>query len=447
MASDVRKVIQSISDRWFMTEPLMFAMFCSHQLSENKMMSCGFRSGKRKIEYNPLMLEGFDEVEINELLRREVLRIILKHPYDRQPVNPIRELLYLASNLTIYEHGGSAISPELDSSFEIPHGLSYEEYYNFLLHNFTTSPKEDELLIDNMEEDSEKGDNGYGTIKSNEKQNDLEESGNSPGDGEERDNDDSESSGVSEGLGDEGISDEIDKNKGHTHSFKAPTSFSELHENGKDVVELWENDETEIEYINRCIENAMLTKQWGSVPGRFQDIIVASTLKKDNIRRKLDLFRSSIISTERRLTRMRPSRRYGWQQMGVIHPYVSKLLIGVDTSGSLRSEDLVRFFSIVNTFFTYGIPTIDILQFDVELHFPLLSLKKATKEITIRGRGGTDFQAIIYYYKEHKEYDGLIIFTDGYAPKPKLPPNRKILWVLQDMNCYNDFELNPKVYI
>lgn len=45
------------------------------------------------------------------------------------------------------------------------------------------------------------------------------------------------------------------------------------------------------------------------------------------------------------------------------------------------------------------------------------------------GRGGTDFQEVIDYYKEHKEYDGLIIFTDGYAPIPKIPPNRKILWV------------------
>lgn len=434
MAIDIRKVIQSISDKWFMTEPLMFAMLCSHQLSENKMMQCTFRSGKRKIEYNPLMLEGFDEVEINELLRREVLRIILKHPYDRQPVNPIRELLYLASNITIYEHGGTAISPDLGSGFEIPHGLSFEEYYNYLLHNFTTSHGEDELFIDNMEESTEKGDSGSGASPSSNKQNDSEESGDSVGTGESEESEDSKGTGESEGTGD-------------SSSFRAPTSFSELRENGKDAVELWENDETEIEYINRCIENAMLTKQWGSVPGRFQDVIVASTLKKDNIRRKLDLFRSSIISTERRLTRMRPSRRYGWQQMGVIHPYVSKLLIGVDTSGSIGNKDLARFFSIVNTFFTYGIPTIDILQFDVELHFPLLSLKKAKNEITVRGRGGTSFQAIIDYYKEHKEYDGLIIFTDGYAPTPKLPPNRKILWVLQDMKCYNDFELNPKVYI
>ena len=445
MASDVRKVIQSISDRWFMTEPLMFAMLCSHQLSENKIMRCAFRSGKRKIEYNPFMLEGFDEVEINELLRREALRIILKHPYERQPVNPIRELLYLASNITIYEHGGTAISPDLDSNIKIPHGLSYEEYYNYLLHNFSTSPEDDEFLIENMAENADEGDSGSERGPFNDKQNDSEESEDSEGSGGSGNNEDTEESEVSERSG--GSENNEDSSASGNASFRAPTSFSELHENGKDAVDLWENDETEIEYINRCIENAMLTNQWGSVPGRFQDVIVASTLKKDNIRRKLDLFRSSIISTDRRLTRMRPSRRYGWQQMGVIHPYVSKLLIGVDTSGSVGKEDLARFFSIVNTFFTYGIPTIDILQFDTELHFPLLALKKAKKEITVRGRGGTNFQAIIDYYKEHKEYDGLIIFTDGYAPKPKLPPNRKILWVLQDMKCYNDFDLNPKVYI
>ena len=159
------------------------------------------------------------------------------------------------------------------------------------------------------------------------------------------------------------------------------------------------------------------------------------------------MFRTSIISNSLKLTRMRPSRRYWWTQMGVIHPYISKLLIAVDTSGSISRDDLSRFFSVINTFFTYGIPNIDVIQFDVEIHFPLLSLKKASKEIKVLGRGGTDFQAVLDYYKEHKEYDGLIIFTDGYASIPEIPPNRKILWVLRDIQCYNYFTLNPKVYI
>lgn len=460
---DVRDVIQTITDRWFMSEPLMFSIFCSHKLSENRNMRCAFRSGNRKIEYNPLFLEGFEEVEINELLRREVLRIILKHPYERQPVNPVRELLYLASNLTIYEHKGSAIPPEINGDINIPHGLSYEEYYNFLLHNYSFTPNESgfsfELNEKEKEEEKEeekdkKISSGSKRDKDGEDKGDSSNSQNYPTEDKkdkgEDENDSSSQSEENEGenaMGSSSVSEDDVNMSSSDINLKAPTSFSDLHENGKDAVDLWENDEMEIEYIDRCIENCMLSNQWGSIPGIFQETIIASTIKKDNIRRKLDLFRTSIISTDRRLTRMRPSRRYGWQQMGVVHPYVSKLLIAIDTSASVNSRDLARFFSVVNTFFTYGIPSIDVVQFDTTIHFPLLSLKKAQKEIKVRGRGGTDFQAVINYYTQHKEYDGMLVFTDGYAPLPTVPPHRKILWVLQDIKCYNDFKLDPKVYI
>lgn len=437
MKTDVREVIQSITDKWFLTEPLLFGAYCAHQLHENKYMLCAFRSGNRKIEFNPNLLSGFEEIEIAELLRREVLRIILKHPYERQPVSPIPEILYLASNLTIYENGGTAVVPQINGDLNIPSKLSFEEYYNFLLHNMSVSTNNFSAPSENENEDSEENQSGSGADKNDvDGENKEEESS----DGEKEDTESN-----SEGSNGQDIDKE--RKEGSKDSFKAPTSFSDLHEKGKDATELWAEDEMQIEYINRMIENAMITKQWGSLPGHFQEIIKASTIKADNIRRKLDMFRTSIISTDRRLTRMRPSRRYGWTQMGVVHPYVSKLLIAVDTSGSVLTEDLSRFFSVVNSFFTYGIPNIDVIQFDVKIHFPLLSLKKASKEIKVLGRGGTDFQAVIDYYKEHKEYDGLIIFTDGDANIPKIPPNRKILWVLRDIQCYNYFELNPKVYI
>lgn len=41
----------------------------------------------------------------------------------------------------------------------------------------------------------------------------------------------------------------------------------------------------------------------------------------------------------------------------------------------------------------------------------------------------------------------MIVFTDGYAPQPTVPPHRKILWVLQNIQCYKECFLSPKVYI
>jgi hypothetical protein len=42
------------------------------------------------------------------------------------------------------------------------------------------------------------------------------------------------------------------------------------------------------------------------------------------------------------------------------------------------------------------------------------------------------------YIDAHRDYDGLIIFTDGYAPVPAKPQNRKtrILWLFNNQRSY-----------
>ena len=74
--------------------------------------------------------------------------------------------------------------------------------------------------------------------------------------------------------------------------------------------------------------------------------------------------------------------------------------------------------------------TVDVLPFDAELK-ELTTLKKAPKEVMIEGRGGTNFQILFDYIAKHPRYDGMIIFTDGYAPEPKVPQHThaKVLWV------------------
>ena len=49
----------------------------------------------------------------------------------------------------------------------------------------------------------------------------------------------------------------------------------------------------------------------------------------------------------------------------------------------------------------------------------------------------TSFQEPIDYAHEHA-YDGLLILTDGYAPKPVIPDGFKtsLLWVCENENCY-----------
>ena len=136
---------------------------------------------------------------------------------------------------------------------------------------------------------------------------------------------------------------------------------------------------------------------------------------------------------------MRPNRRSGFDNMGSIRRFSTNILVAVDVSGSVNENSLRHFYSIINRAFKYGIENIDVIQFDTELK-EVEKFDKAQKNIHILGRGGTSFQPIIDYVAIHHEYDGLLVFTDGYAPKPKLSKNVrcKIAWICNSQRSYNE---------
>lgn len=163
--------------------------------------------------------------------------------------------------------------------------------------------------------------------------------------------------------------------------------------------ELWAEDEKISERIQSQIEKAARTKQWGSIG----ELLIEKILAKKNIRmdykRILAKFRTSVMSSQRSLTRLRPNRRYGYEYMGSRYKDTVKLLIAVDSSGSISQEDLENFFSIINHFFKYGAKEIKVIVFDTQITQEM-DFKKARESLKIKGRGGTDFQAAIDYYEQ-----------------------------------------------
>ena len=361
----VRETIGRVVDKWFLYEPLLFNVYCTHKLEENTDMKCPFRTGKRRLEYNPELLEDWSEIEIEMGLKTEVTRILLKHPYRRGPQTPNRSALTSASDVTISEHCFKNDKLHDAAHYNFERGLSYEEYYKKLYY-----------ICPDI-------DSGEYTAPV------LEE--------------------------------------GQTWEYEAAA----------DAAALWEEDEGMCDSVNQQIEKAQKTNQWGSISGDFQETITASLKIPMDYRRILSQFRASIISQRRLLTRMKPNRRYGFEFMGSKFEPKTRLLVAVDVSGSISSDDLQNFFSIINRFFSYGVDVIHVLSFDTVI-LQEFELKKATKDIQITGRGGTDFQPVIDYYENHPEYQGLIIFTDGYAEIPKITKPKQILWILSGKVEYDN---------
>ena len=100
--------------------------------------------------------------------------------------------------------------------------------------------------------------------------------------------------------------------------------------------------------------------------------------------------------------------------------------------GAVLGEDLQNFYSTINRFFQYGIQQIDVVQFDTSIG-EVVTLTQASENIQIKGRGGTNFQPFIDFVSKHPEYDGAIIYTDGYAHPPTIPSTMRtpLCWVLR----------------
>ena len=349
-----------ILEQWFIMEPPLFQVLCIHELVPNTQMKCPLRSGRKKLEYNPDIVVEMSDDALEEALRAEAVRLLLKHPYERRPDGCSQQAMGLASNLVVgdnYSHPRFRI--ETPADFGLKSGMNYEWY-----------------------------------AREVEKQ----QSGGGNGDGDN----DSESGGA-----------------GEKH---------------RDLAELWEEDELTVQMINGVISS---TKSWGSISGNFAEILTSSLKAKINWRNVFAGFRASIISSKRKLTRMKPNRRTGFDNMGSIRRFDTKLLVAVDVSGSISSESLQYFYGVINSAFKYGFESIDVVQFDCGVRV-VQNLKKVVKDVGIVGRGGTSFQEPVDFAHENG-YDGLVMLTDGYAPAPDIPEGFKagILWVCENEDCLN----------
>ena len=398
----VRERIQQETEQWFLTEPLFFTVYCTHRLKMNANMQCALRSGQGRIEYNPEIIEGVKDMELSAMLRVEMIRILLQHPYARQPLGCKPMVLQMASDMVIspaYHFGFlDMTSPE---QYGLPSGQHYEWYAKRLcemgVHRDGDKPSEGNSCTnkqkgEDVSEPSKEGNN--------------------------------QAQNISQGsLGPE---------QGQSLEQRL------AEDDGADYTALWEEDSFQSRLITDIVQS---TTQWGSIPGYMVELIKKAADGKIDYRNVLRMFRSSILSQKRRLTRMRPSRRFGFEQMGSRYDFVTRLLIAIDTSGSVGSEELGRYFRIITTFFKYGVQEIDVLMFDCTVQGKPIKLDEAKKnkqEFKVKGRGGTNFQVPIDYVKEHPNYDGLIIITDGYAVTPEVPPHlsTKLLWVIDNENSY-----------
>jgi len=219
---------------------------------------------------------------------------------------------------------------------------------------------------------------------------------------------------------------------------------------------MWQDfDKDLIEEKVRQISQKAIKKQmekggFGNISGNLVEQIIDLNKPKVNWFREIRAFVQRSVLRGRVTTRKRENRRTG-QIVPYLNPgskrnNVSKLLLAIDTSGSITDQQINMFISEINGL--VGLVETHVICFDTRLYGEPQIMSKKVSGFQIKGRGGTCFEPAINMFIE-RGYDGLIMFTDGYAPFPEISPNKqkKILWALHSCDQNVSIPYGKKIII
>ena len=177
-------------------------------------------------------------------------------------------------------------------------------------------------------------------------------------------------------------------------------------------------------------------KKQGNVPGELSELIKrllhiepAKFDWKGYLKRFVG--NSSIVYTKK--LRRKYNKRYAGSP-GLKIKFKNHILVAVDTSASVSSDELVEFMSEMHHMYKTG-HKITIAQCDTNLNS--VEDFNPKKDWAIKGRGGTSFQPVIDHYNKYGKYTALIYLTDGEAYSPDNCP-KNTLWVLSSISDMND---------
>ena len=137
----------------------------------------------------------------------------------------------------------------------------------------------------------------------------------------------------------------------------------------------------------------------------------------------------------------RPNRRFLYQNIympSLIGEQCGRLVVGIDTSGSIRQEEITRFLSEVAGIVDLVHPEgIDLIYWDHKIagheEYDMNTLQSLATSTKPCGGGGTSPACVMEYIEEkHLEPVAVLMFTDGYIGNWGDNWKHPLLWVIQN---------------
>ncbi|TXI86474.1 MAG: hypothetical protein E6Q36_09285 [Chryseobacterium sp.] len=185
-------------------------------------------------------------------------------------------------------------------------------------------------------------------------------------------------------------------------------------------------------------------KSRGTIPGEFKEILDRINHvepPKFDWRSYLRRFTGGSTKIFTKKSRRKYNKRYSENPGLKIKPK-RHILVGIDTSGSVSTNELKEFMHEIHHMHKTG-TEITIVQADSAISH--IGAYNPRKDFEVHGRGGTSFQPVIDYYNANtQKYTCLIYLTDGEAPAPT-PARGRMLWVMSSQSQLNEQLIGPKI--
>ena len=200
------------------------------------------------------------------------------------------------------------------------------------------------------------------------------------------------------------------------------------------------------EAVKKAAEEASKSNSWGSVSQGLRQEIIDSITTKVDWRKVLRYFIKTSQKASKRSTIKKINRRYAYVHPGKKVQRQAKIAIAIDQSGSVDNGMLTKFFNELNNL--SKLAEFTVIPFDHDVNPELVYVwKKGTHKKKERVlTGGTCFNAPTDYVNEHG-FDGMIVLTDLYAPKPKRAKCQRMWMTTAECAAQPYFTTNERIIV
>lgn len=367
-----------------------------------------------KLLYNPGYVDRLRTEELAYMVGHEVGHVVMHHFDKSRPSDPFDQILYdmaadLAINSLFRPEAGIKEPPRRMKDVTLPDGsvlLPAGGSECILPENFGFSPMLSheayvDLLQSRYKSRRNRGGSGGGAEKAG-----GTSSATSPAPGSEGGGDEAGDSPGASDPGEQGVPGEGKQCGSHGEWSNSPLATAAARE--------W------VETVKQC-------ESWGSLAGSSIRAILGaqeSTVPWDVLlREKYGSMQSRRLAS----TYKRPSRRFGYPWCSKKMEPRDKKLVLIDTSASIRQEDLSRFRAETDKL--SEVQCVYYMTFDTKLHQEEALPWSIGMEVAFTGGGGTNIASALRYAQDH-QYQDCIVLTDGYFAAPRKPDGVEVLWVI-----------------